>query len=60
MPSPVRYAVVKKMLEAKSYFFDRCRGSHHTYVKAGMRSYSFPVHHGKVKQVYVKQIQDLP
>ena len=59
MPSPVRYGEVKKMLESKGYFHHRVRGSHFTFKKPGIGSYSFPVHGGKVKPVYVKQIEKL-
>jgi len=60
MPSDTRYAVVKKLLERKGYFLDRCKGSHHTFVKPGVRSFTFPVHNNRVKHVYVKQIEELP
>lgn len=60
MASDVRYAVVAKMLNDKGYYFDRARGSHHTFVKPGIRSFTFPVHHNRVKHVYVRQIQNLP
>ena len=60
MPSEVRYAEARRMLEAKGYFLNRIKGSHHNFVKAGVRSLSLPVHHGKVKYVYVRKIQNLP
>ena len=59
MASDVRYREVKKALEAKAYFLHRIRGSHHTFKKQGVGSYSFPVHGGKVKAVYVRQIEKL-
>jgi len=60
MPSPVRYGIVRKMLEARGYFFDRSSGSHHVFVKPGAGSFSIPVQGGKVKPVYVRQIEKLP
>lgn len=60
MPSPVRYSVVKRMLEAAGWKYDRTTGSHHIFVKPGQRSFSVPVHQGKVKYGYVKAIQKLP
>ncbi len=55
----MRFAEVKKILEDKGYFFNRTKGSHHIFIKAGVGAYSVPVHRGKVKPVYVKQIQKL-
>ena len=60
MPSDVRYAVAKAMLNAKGYGLERVRGSHHIFVKPGVKTFSLPVHHGKVKAAYVRQIEKLP
>lgn len=59
MPSPVRYAAVKKMLEAKGYTHARTAGSHHIFTKPGVPSESIPVHKGLVKHGYVKRIAKL-
>ena len=47
------------MLEAKGYFLHRVTGSHHVFKKPGVGSFAVPVHHGKVKAVYVRQIEKL-
>ena len=47
------------MLEAKGYFHYRVKGSHHNFVKPGVRTFSLPVHHGKVNYVYIRQIEKL-
>jgi predicted RNA binding protein YcfA (HicA-like mRNA interferase family) len=47
------------MLEVKGYLLYRVSGSHHVFKKPGVGSFVVPVHHGKVKAVYVKQIQKL-
>ncbi len=47
------------MLEAKGYFLHRITGSHHLFKKPHVGSFSVPVHNGKVKPVYVKQIEKL-
>lgn len=47
------------MLEAKGYFLHRTRGSHHIFKKPGVGTFSVPVHHGKVKPIYVEKIKDL-
>jgi predicted RNA binding protein YcfA (HicA-like mRNA interferase family) len=59
MPSEVRFGEVKKLLEAKGYHLNRTRGSHHVFKKPGTGSFSVPVHHGKVKPVYVEKIKNL-
>lgn len=57
MPSPVRFAVVKKMLEKSGWTFERVRGSHHIFTKPGKASLPIPVHHGKVNPEYVKKAE---
>ena len=55
----MRFSEVRKLLEAKGYFLHRTTGSHHIFRKPGVGRYTVPVHHGKVKPVYVKQIEKL-
>jgi hypothetical protein len=38
MPSPVRFAIVRKLLESKGYRLDRISGSHHVFVKPASRT----------------------
>ena len=59
MPSDWRYAEVKKLLESHDWFLDRIRGSHHVFTRPGKRTIVFPVHHGRVKYAYVRQIQKI-
>lgn len=59
MASEMRLPEVRKMLEAKGYFLHRITGSHHVFKKPGVGSFAVPVHHGKVKAVYVRQIERL-
>lgn len=47
------------MLEAKGYQLGRIRGSHHVFVKPGCQNEIIPVHNGKVKQYYVRQVKKL-
>jgi len=47
------------MLEAKGYAFERTSGSHHVFGKPGCRPFVLPVHGGKVKPGYVRQIEKL-
>jgi len=55
----MRYSEVRKMLEAKGFAFTRIAGSHHVFTKPGCRPFVVPVHGGKVKPGYVRQIQKL-
>ena len=59
MPSEMRFAEVKKMLQVKGYVLDRVAGSHHIFVRPGSEHFSVPVHHGKVKYGYVRKIEKL-
>jgi predicted RNA binding protein YcfA (HicA-like mRNA interferase family) len=57
MAGEQRFAAVKKMLEAAGYKVARINGSHHCFTKPGHPIIVVPVHRGKVKPVYVRQIQ---
>jgi predicted RNA binding protein YcfA (HicA-like mRNA interferase family) len=60
MPSPVRFAVVRKLLESKGYRLDRVSGSHHVFVKPGVPHVNIPVHRNQVNDVYYRQAQKAP
>ena len=57
--SEARFSKVKKMLEKKGYELTRISGSHHIFTKKGSLPVSVPVHSGKVKLFYVKQIEKI-
>ncbi len=57
MPSDVRYAEILRLFKARGWVLNRIRGSHHVFKGPGGGSFSVPVHNGKVKHVYYKQIQ---
>jgi predicted RNA binding protein YcfA (HicA-like mRNA interferase family) len=59
MPSPVRYAVMRSLLNRHGWYLDRIRGSHHSYEKLGHGRFTFPVHGNQVKHVYYKQAKRL-
>jgi len=59
MASEMRFADVKKMMEAKGWRLHKISGSHHIFVKPGVRRFPIPVHNGKVKPGYVRTIQKL-
>ncbi len=47
------------MLEAAGYTFARAKGSHHSFTKPNHPIIVIPVHRGKVKPVYVRQVEKL-
>ena len=60
MPSPVRIAVVRKLLESKGYRLDRVSGSHHIFVKPGVPHVNIPVHANQVKYGYYRRAEEAP
>jgi predicted RNA binding protein YcfA (HicA-like mRNA interferase family) len=60
MPSNVRFAVVKGLLESKGYVLAQVSGSHHVFKKAGAPPQVVPVHHSQVKYVYYRKAQKAP
>jgi predicted RNA binding protein YcfA (HicA-like mRNA interferase family) len=57
MASEKPFSEVKKMLERAGYQLVRVHGSHHYFTKPGAEPFSIPVHHGKVKPYYVRQVE---
>ena len=59
MPSETPFRDVEKLLNQAGYELVRINGSHHVFTKAGRQPVSIPVHRGKVKPFYVRQIEKL-
>jgi predicted RNA binding protein YcfA (HicA-like mRNA interferase family) len=59
MPSETRFSEVQKMLERAGYRLVRVSGSHHCFAKPGETLLSIPVHQGKVKPFYVRQVEKI-
>lgn len=59
MPGEKRFADVRAMLERAGYDLARVSGSHHVFTKPGADLVSIPVHHGKVKPFYVRQVEKI-
>ncbi|HVS73357.1 MAG TPA: type II toxin-antitoxin system HicA family toxin [Phycisphaerae bacterium] len=59
MPSEVRFAELQRLLESYGYTLVRITGSHHVFHKPGERPIPIPVHHGKVKHVYLRKVQKI-
>jgi predicted RNA binding protein YcfA (HicA-like mRNA interferase family) len=60
MPSNVRVAVVKRLLEGKGYMLVRTHGSHHTFTKPGAPNVGIVEHRKQVLYVYDKKAQQVP
>lgn len=56
MSNPTRFSDVRKKLEANGWNLTRTKGSHHVFTGENRQSISIPVHGGRVKAVYGKQI----
>jgi predicted RNA binding protein YcfA (HicA-like mRNA interferase family) len=59
MPSERRLSEVQEILEQAGYRLARIHGSHHYFTKPGEQPISIPVHHGKVKPFYVRQVEKI-
>ena len=59
MPSEMRLSEVQKILERAGYRLVRISGSHHCFAKPGETLVSIPVHQGKVKPHYVRQVEKI-
>jgi predicted RNA binding protein YcfA (HicA-like mRNA interferase family) len=59
MPSEVPFRQVQKTLENAGYRLARIHSSHHIFAKPGKPLVSIPVHKGKVKAVYVRQVEKI-
>ena len=57
MPSEMRFAELRRLVEKHGWSLIRVRGSHHVFKKPDGSTYSIPVHHGKVKPFYVREIK---
>ena len=57
MPSEIRFAELLRFFEKYGWIKIRSRGSHHVFQKPDGSTYSIPVHHGKVKPFYFREIK---
>jgi len=58
-PNEARFSEIKKKMEAAGYRLVRISGSHHYFTKPGAQPFSIPVHQGKVKPYYVRQVEKI-
>ncbi|HEY3876746.1 MAG TPA: type II toxin-antitoxin system HicA family toxin [Candidatus Kapabacteria bacterium] len=53
-PHNATFSDIRTMLEEEGFLLDRIAGSHHVFRK-GSTIFAIPVHHNRVKSVYVKR-----
>lgn len=58
MPSDIRFADLRKLLESHGWDLSRIKGSHHIFTKEGEWPIVFPVHRRQVKYAYVRKIKE--
>lgn len=59
MLSETPFREIERLLKQAGYLLARVNGSHHIFTKPGRQPLSIPVHRGKVKPFYVRQIEKL-
>ena len=57
MPSPVRFALIKQLLESQGWTYRAGKGSHNVFSRPGYTPIVIPVHANKVQPVYVRQVE---
>jgi len=58
-PPIAKFSDVRSLLEDDGWTLDRTSGSHHVFIKPGMRSFPVPVHNGVVIRTYLDVLCDL-
>lgn len=57
-PNDAAFSDIQKLLEQEGFMLDRITGSHHIFTKDEI-TFVIPVHHNKVKTIYVKRVIEL-
>lgn len=57
MPSDIRFADLQRLLEHHGWTLQRIKGSHHHFRGAGRDPLSIPVHKGKVRWCYQREVE---
>ncbi|MBX3361228.1 MAG: type II toxin-antitoxin system HicA family toxin [Phycisphaeraceae bacterium] len=56
MPSDVQFRDLRRLLEHHGWELTRVKGSHHHFRGKGRQPISIPVHKGRVKAIYARQV----
>jgi predicted RNA binding protein YcfA (HicA-like mRNA interferase family) len=57
MASEMRFAELLRLVRKHGWALIRVRGSHHVFLRPDGTVFSIPVHHGKVKPFYIREIK---
>lgn len=57
MPPDIRFTVIQRLLDHHGWKLARINGSHHIFTGPGRQPISIPVHKGRVKDVYRRQVE---
>ena len=57
-PKGATFADIRTLLLQEGFHLDRVTGSHHIFKRPGI-TFPIPVHHNRVKSVYVKRVIEL-
>ncbi|USN99937.1 MAG: type II toxin-antitoxin system HicA family toxin [Phycisphaeraceae bacterium] len=57
MPPERDFGSIKRLLQRHGWSLQRINGSHHIFTGPGRQPISIPVHRGKVKDVYRRQVE---
>lgn len=57
-PKDVSFSDIRKLLEQENFSLERITGSHHIFKKESV-IFVIPVHHNKVKTIYVKRVLEI-
>lgn len=57
MPSDIRFSEIKQLLTKNGWSLARTSGSHHIFTGPDRPLISIPVHKGKAKDVYRRQVE---
>ncbi|HMN41526.1 MAG TPA: type II toxin-antitoxin system HicA family toxin [Phycisphaerales bacterium] len=57
MPGELRFADIRRFLEHHGYTLQRISGSHHIFGRPNSPTISIPVHKGRAKPIYIRQIE---
>ena len=59
MASEMRFGELRRWVESHGWVLERINGSHHVFRMPNGGHFAVPVHGGKVKPVYVRQIKKI-
>ena len=59
MAAESSFSDVRNLLESHGWALSRISGSHHIFTKPDNSPISIPVHHGRVKAVYVRKAEKI-